>query len=150
MHEKASVIVTGVKNFSPQLALCIFKSHECNEYSYIGLGDFCLFVSFSGKNLKICSSSSLIFRKTFDLFLSTVHFFCYRTTNVFSSFCFVICSIEQQKCNSHEKSDRLYRFPSERKNYFLSFLKLGSSFLISSFLKLGYLYLKKCGPINFS
>ena len=55
------------------------KSHERNEYSYIGVGDFCLFI-FSGKCVKICSLSNLVFD-----FLSRHHFFKGMQTTLLNS-----------------------------------------------------------------
>ena len=70
------------------------KSIERNEYSYIGLADF-----FSGKSLKICSRSILIFRcLTSDFFLIQCISIVKRKAN---------STIEQQNCKGREKRDRL-------------------------------------------
>ena len=52
----------------------MIKSNKRNEYSYIGLAGFFVRFFFSGKSLRICSRSILIFRGlTFDFF-SSLHF----------------------------------------------------------------------------
>ena len=80
------------------------KIDERSEYSYVGLGDF-----FSGKSLKICSRSILIFRGLicdFFRFNSLVK----KKAN---------STIQQQKCKDHKKRVRLLILKIE-KNYQIS------------------------------
>ena len=67
----------------------VFKSHERNHYSYLGIGDF-----FSRKNLKNCSRSFLIFRGlTLISFQIQCIYFAKRKT---------ISTIEQRNCKGYK------------------------------------------------
>ena len=90
-----------------------FKSNERSDDSYIGLGNFFVSFFFSGKSLKICSRSVLIFL-CLILISSEIQLISIVKRKAY-------CTIEQQKCQVTKnviycffrKWNLIFRFPSE-------------------------------------
>ena len=113
--------------------MCFIKSTERSQYSYKGPGDF---FCFSGKSLKFCSRSILIFRGlTCDLFFK------------FCAFTLLNSTIEQQKCKVHEKRDRL--LISKIENVYL-ISQRNKFYLLIHICQIGGNFSKKVSSLNCS